>query len=177
MKIKSVLMCLVAITMVFTSCNRDKIKDPAANTLTIEGKTYSLISSYKIDQNGRGYADAVTLDRNADNAPLYSIIADVETSSQNGTYDLTVSNVANYYFNVHDEDYIISYSQDSHNGEIDARIDDVEYTSGIFKEGKLTVKKDDEVFSYTVSGTLVNGKPMSFNITVPASDWEYLLWK
>lgn len=176
MKFKTLLMCLVAFTMVFSSCNRDKIKDPAANTLTIDGKTYTLISDFRIDQNGRGYASAATSDRDAAGMPLYYIISDVETSSYNGTFDLTGS-AADYYFNVHNDDYSYSVLQDYHQDTgINGWIGDIEYPSGIFKTGELTISKDEELFTYKLVGTMVNDQKISFHISVPASEWEYLLW-
>ena len=182
MKIKTLFMCLVALTMVFSSCNPDKIKDPAANTLTIYGKTYTLVSAFRIDQNGRGYVDATTVERDVHAMPLYSIIADVETISYNMTYSLTEASAGYYtdiayYFNVHNDDYTYSILQDYHTDSgINGWIGDIEYPHGIFKNGTLAISKDKEMFTYKVVGTIVDGQKISFNISVPVSEWEYLVW-
>ncbi|MBQ4355511.1 MAG: hypothetical protein II757_02505, partial [Bacteroidales bacterium] len=101
MKTRKLLVFATIISLFFAGCKKDEpIEKPEptpaptpteaeANTLIINGTTYHLQSGLGIDQNGRGYADAQTTELDAEENPLYSIIADVEPGSMNGTYDLT----------------------------------------------------------------------------------------
>lgn len=183
------LMAFVAMTVVlFTSCQKDETEEipqpqptptpteAEANTLILNGTTYHLQSSLGIDQNGRGYADAHTTELDAGENPLYNIIADVEPGSMNGTYDLTEFTF-DYYFNVHSYDDTYSVSQDYHHDTgVNAWIGDEEHPSGIFTSGTLTISKTEDLFTYKLNGTLVNGQTLNFHISVPAAEWEYLEW-
>ena len=55
---------------------------------------------------------------------------------------------------------------------------DMDYgEDSIFSSGTLTVSKDDNAFTYKVTGVLKNGKSVSFHIYVPASEWDVVEFK
>ncbi len=184
---KKLIAFVTVFALLFSACKKDEeeeIPQPVptptpteltANTLIVNGVSYSLQSSYRIDQNGRGYLDAQTIEVDEESNALYFIVADVETGSLNGTYDLTAGN-SDYYFNVRRGDDSFGISQDCHGDVINAWIGDVDYPSGIFTSGTLSTTKDDNLFTYKVNGTLVNGQTVGFYISVPAAEWEYLEW-
>lgn len=188
MKTRKLLVFATIISLFFAGCKKDEpiekpepTPDPTpteaeANTLIINGTTYHLQSKLSIDQNGRGYADAQTTELDAEENPLYSIIADVEPGSMNGTYDLTEF-TSDYYFNVHNYDDTYGVGQDYHHDTgVSGWIGDEEHPSGIFTSGTLTITKTEDLFTYKLNGTLVNGQTLSFHISVPAAEWEYLEW-
>ena len=92
------------------------------------------------------------------------------------TFNLTEF-VTDYFFNVRSGDDSYSVSQDYHQDTgVNAWINGEEYPSGVFTSGTLTITKTDNLFTYKLNGTLVNGQTLSFHISVPASEWEYLEW-
>lgn len=186
MKTRKLMAFVTMIALLFASCQKDEpeeIPQPQptpteaeANTLIINATTYHLQSKYSIDQNGRGYVDAQTTELDAEENPLYSIIADVESGSLNGTYDLTEFTF-DYYFNVHSNDASFSVSQDYHlDTGVNAWIGNEEHPSGVFTSGTLSITKTEALFTYKLNGILVNGQTLNFHISVPASEWEYLGW-
>lgn len=89
---------MVSAAMLLTACKKDKPQpnnggndtptptEAAANTLVLNGTTYHLDSDYSIDSNGRSYAGAETVEDDAEDNPLFTIIADVELNTLNKTY-------------------------------------------------------------------------------------------
>ena len=111
MKTRKLIAFVTMAALFFAGCEKDEpIEKPepqpdptpteaAANTLIIDGSTYNLQCAFRIDQNGRGYADAQTVELDTEENPLYFIIADVESNSLNHTFNLTEF-VTDYFFNI-----------------------------------------------------------------------------
>ena len=156
---------LVAVALFSCSKDNDEKNDTptaveaAVNTLVINGTTYQLESRYSIDEGGRSYADANTIATNANEDPLFNIISDVEENTLNKTYDLTqLVEGEIIFFSIRDANY---FTEDG------LEIDPYSFTSGT-----LTINRDENLFVYKVKGIVEGGKPVSFNISVPASEWN-----
>lgn len=152
--------------------------EAAANTLVLNGTVYQLNSFYQYSaEQERSYAGASTVETDANGDPLYDIISDVENFCLNRTIDLTTAyDDASYYFAIHNSMWSEQIFQDYHAGNgFYGMINDVYYgEDGIFSSGTLTVSKDDNAFTYKVTGILKNGKSISFHIYVPASEWNVM---
>lgn len=184
-KVFSILMVAFAMTVMVACGEKDNNNDDngggnnttpteaAANTLVYNGNVYQLISIYSIAQDGRGYVDAFAVETTYGETPIFSIVSDI---SSTGTFDLTQS--GEYFFRVTSEvDYIPSFDQSSHEGELSGAIGESEYeNSGAFTEGTLTIVKNETLASLKVTGTLKNGAAVSFYLYMPASEWEELDW-
>lgn len=154
MKTKLIIV-LAAVAMLFTACSKDNTQtEAAANTLVLEGRIYQLECSYMIDANGRSYASGLTVDKDANGEPLYTIIADVEIPTLNKTYDLANLPV--------DSDEIIFFSIHDANWEFNP----------VFVSGTLTISRTEELFTYKVTGVTVDNMAVSFHISVPKAQWE-----
>ncbi len=189
-KVFSILM-IVLLTTAMVACKKDKPKpdennggnndapaatEAAANTLVLNGTVYHLNSHYQYSaEQDRSYAGASTVETDANGDPLYDIISDVENFCLNRTLDLTTAyDDASYYFAIHNSMWSEQIFQDYHVGNgFYGMINDVDYgEDSIFSSGTLTVSKDDNAFTYKVTGVLKNGKSLSFHIYVPASEWN-----
>ena len=192
---KKIMMFVAVATMIFVAaCSKDNdnkdngnsgaIIEAAPNTAVIDGRVITIYSHYGIDQNGRGYADAECLEQ-IDGVTLLAIRADVEENSLNRTFDLThYYNDADYAFGFSfagdNQTSMLNYSQDNHTEGVPhyyGVIDGENYDEGAFQSGTLTITRTDDIFDYLLTGKLRNGKAVSFHITVPADEWEYLDWK
>lgn len=154
---------------IFAACGKDEDTsdngggnnpvEAAANTLVMNDHTYQLECGYEIAADGRSYADATTVEQDVNHESLYTVIADVEVNTLNKTYDI-INPVEGeiFYFNIHDANY------------------DLSIDPGLFTSGTLTISRDENLFVYKVSGVIEGGKPVSFNISVPAAEWEQLEW-
>ena len=185
-KVFSILM-IALLTIAMVACKKDKPKpdnnndnpavtEAAANTLVLNGTVYQLNSHYQYSaEQERSYAGASTVETDANGDPLYDIISDVENFCLNRTLDLTTAyDDASYYFAVHNSMWSEQIFQDYHVGNgFYGMINDLDYgEDSIFSSGTLTVSKDDNAFTYKVTGVLKNGKSVSFHIYVPASEWN-----
>ena len=160
-KIFSILMvAMAAMTMMFASCGKDDKNDnntpteAAPNTMVLDGHVYQLNSHYNMGGD-RTYAGAETVDLDANGDPLYTIIADVEGSTLNHTY--TFPNIHEYgvvFWSIHDANWEFQLGPE-------------------LEEGTMTISKTDDLFVYKVDGSIGDMK-VSFNISVPASEWEYV---
>ncbi|MBR4772802.1 MAG: hypothetical protein IK010_00040 [Bacteroidales bacterium] len=182
---KFLMMFVAAAAMIFTACgeedntddngggNNNTQTEAAANTFVYNGTVYAINSYYSIAQDGRGYVDAFAVDTLPDGTPIFNIVSDV---SATGSFDLTQG--GEYFFRVSSEvEYIVSFDQSSHDGELNGSIGEAEYEgSGAFSEGTLTTTKDEDAAVLKVSGTLKDGTSVSFHLYMPASEWEYLEW-
>lgn len=192
---KKIMMFVAVATMIFAAaCSKDNdnkdngnngaVIEAAPNTAVIDGRVITIYSHYSIDQNGRGYADAECLEQ-IDGVTLLSIRADVEENSLNRTFDLThYYNDADYAFGFgfggDNQTSMLNYSQDNHTEGVPhyyGVINGEEYNEGAFQSGTLTITRTDDIFDYLLTGKLRNGKAVSFHITVPVDEWEYLDWK
>jgi len=187
-KVFSILM-IALLTIAMVACKKDKPKpdnnndnpavtEAAANTLVLNGTVYHLNSHYQYSaEQDRSYAGASTVETDANGDPLYDIISDVENFCLNRTLDLTTAyDDASYYFAVHNSMWSEQIFQDYHVGNgFYGMINDLDYgENSIFSSGTLTVSKDENAFTYKVTGVLKNGKSLSFHIYVPASEWEVI---
>ncbi len=187
-KVFSILM-IALLTIAMVACKKDKPKpdnnndnpavtEAAANTLVLNGTVYHLNSHYQYSaEQDRSYAGASTVETDANGDPLYDIISDVENFCLNRTLDLTTAyDDASYYFAVHNSMWSEQIFQDYHVGNgFYGMINDLDYgENSIFSSGTLTVNKDENAFTYKVTGVLKNGKSLSFHIYVPASEWEVI---
>jgi len=187
-KVFSILM-MALLTIAMVACKKDKPKpdnnndnpavtEAAANTLVLNGTVYHLNSHYQYSaEQDRSYAGASTVETDANGDPLYDIISDVENFCLNRTLDLTTAyDDASYYFAVHNSMWSEQIFQDYHVGNgFYGMINDLDYgENSIFSSGTLTVSKDENAFTYKVTGVLKNGKSLSFHIYVPASEWEVI---
>ena len=187
-KVFSILM-IALLTIAMVACKKDKPKpdnnndnpavtETAANTLVLNGTVYHLNSHYQYSaEQDRSYAGASTVETDANGDPLYDIISDVENFCLNRTLDLTTAyDDASYYFAVHNSMWSEQIFQDYHVGNgFYGMINDLDYgENSIFSSGTLTVSKDENAFTYKVTGVLKNGKSLSFHIYVPASEWEVI---
>ena len=192
---KKIMMFVAVATMIFAAaCSKDNdnkdngnngaVIEATSNTAVIDGRVITIYSHYKIDQNGRGYADAECLEQ-IDGVTLLSIFADVEDNSLNRTFDLThYYNDADYAFGFSfagdNQTSMLNYSQDNHTEGVPhyyGVINGEEYNEGAFQSGTLTITRTDDIFDYLLTGKLRNGKAVSFHINVPVDEWEYLDWK
>lgn len=148
------MMFVAAATLMFASCEKDDDTptEAAANTLVLNGKVYQLNSHYDMGDE-RSYASAETTVLNSNGEPLYTIISDIESNTINHTYDLSKPvEGAIIFWSIHDADW--------------------EYQLGpILDEGTVTISRDENNFVYKVKGKQ-NGTTVSFNISVPASEWN-----
>lgn len=157
MKMHKLMMFVAAATMIFAAaCSKDDDKNDATeaapNTLVINGTTYQLNSGFH--GTDRGYADASTVETNGAGDSKYTIVADVEVETFNHTYDFPLGDQgAMLFFSIHDADY--------------------DYTRGPqdFVSGTLNIVKDESVFVYQVTGKTSQGESISFQISVPSSEW------
>ena len=187
-KVFSILM-IALLTIAMVACKKDKPKpdnnndnpavtEAAANTLVLNGTVYHLNSHYQYSaEQDRSYAGASTVETDANGDPLYDIISDVENFCLNRTLDLTTAyDDASYYFAVHNSMWSEQIFQDYHVGNgFYGMINDLDYgENSIFSSGTLTVSKDENAFTYKVTGVLKNGKSLGFHIYVPASEWEVI---
>ncbi len=152
--------------------------EAAANTLVLNGTVYQLNSFYQYSaEQDRSYAGAWTVETDPNGDPLYDIISDVENFCLNRTLDLTTAyDDASYYFAIHNSTWSEQIFQDYHVGNsFYGMINDEDYgEDSIFSSGTLTVSKDENAFTYKVTGVLKNGKSISFHIYVPASEWNVM---
>lgn len=161
---------MVSAAMLLTACKKDKPQpnnggndtptptEAAANTLVLNGTTYHLDSDYSIDSNGRSYAGAETVEDDAEDNPLFTIIADVELNTLNKTYTFPLPTTGEevIYWNIHDSNWDFEMGPD-------------------LESGTLTISRTDDLFTYKVNGKIGN-QTVSFHISVPASEWEQMSW-
>ena len=153
---------VAAATMMFAACGKDDENnntptEAAANTLVLNGKVYQLSSHYQMGV-GRTYAGAETVDLDANGDPLYTIIADVEDVTLNQTYTYPdIPGGGELFWGIHDASW-------------DFQIGAPELT-----EGTITISRTDDLFVYKVNGSR-DGLTVSFNISVPASEWEEVVY-
>lgn len=162
MKTRTILCALAATMMLFAACGKDDennntAAEAAVNTLVVNGKVYQLSSHYQMGV-GRTYAGAETVDLNANGDPLYTITADVEDVTLNQTYTYPdIPGGGELFWGIHDANW-------------DFQIGAPELT-----EGTITISRTDDLFVYKVNGSR-DGLTVSFNITVPASEWEEVVY-
>lgn len=162
MKTRTILCALAATMMLFAACGKDDennntAAEAAVNTLVVNGKVYQLSSHYQMGV-GRTYAGAETVDLNANGDPLYTITADVEDVTLNQTYTYPdIPGGGELFWGIHDANW-------------DFQIGSPELT-----EGTITISRTDDLFVYKVNGSR-DGLTVSFNITVPASEWEEVVY-
>lgn len=162
MKARTILCALAATMMLFVGCGKDDennntAAEAAVNTLVVNGKVYQLSSHYQMGV-GRTYAGAETVDLNANGDPLYTITADVEDVTLNQTYTYPdIPGGGELFWGIHDANW-------------DFQIGAPELT-----EGTITISRTDDLFVYKVNGSR-DGLTVSFNITVPASEWEEVVY-
>lgn len=188
-KVLSILMVAFAM-MAMTACEKDNNDtddsgnnntptEAAANTAVIDGRTYHLNCRYSVEQSGRGYLDAESVEQQ-DSVSILNIRGDVK--EKNRTYDLTqYIEGADYAFGVMESNGAnsCSFQQDNHvDGEphFYGVINEQEYGDGAFRSGTLTVSCTDDLLTYKLSGVLKNGKSVSFHASIPASEWQQLAW-
>ena len=187
-KVFSILMVAFAMTAMI-ACNKDNVEDgddngnnntpteAAVNTAVIDGRTYHLNCRYAVEQSGRGYLDAESVEQQ-DSVSMLTVRGDVR--ELNRTYDLThYIEDADYAFGVMESngENSCTFQQDNHvDGEPHyyGTINEQEYSDGAFSSGTLIVNCADSLLTYKVTGMLKNGKAVSFHISVPASEWVHL---
>ncbi len=162
---------MAAAAMLMTGCKKDKPQpdnsgnggngggsdtptEIAANTLVLNGTTYHLNSRYGIDpETGRSYADAETVEVDANGDQLYNIIADVEVNTLNKTYTFPLSETSDeiVYWSIHDFnwDYEIGPNLES---------------------GTVTISRTNDLFIYKVNGK-AGDQTVNFYLSVPSSEW------
>lgn len=157
------MMFVAAAAMMFASCGKDDNEnnntptEAAANTLVLNGKVYQLSSHYQMGVD-RTYAGAETVDLDANGDPLYTITADVEDVTLNQTYTYPdIPGGGELFWGIHDANW-------------DFQIGAPELT-----EGTITISRTDDLFVYKVNGSR-DGLTVSFNISVPASEWEEVVY-
>ena len=159
---------MVSAAMLMTACKKDNPQpdnggndtptptptEVAANTMVLNGTTYHLNCHYSIDVNGRSYAGAETVELDAENNPLFTIIADVEQNTLNQTYTFPLPTTGEevVYWSIHDLNWDFEMGPD-------------------LESGTLTISRTDDFFTYKVNGK-TGDKTISFHISVPASEWE-----
>lgn len=157
MKMHKLMMFVAAATMIFAAaCSKDDDKvvaEVTANTLVINGKLYQLNSGFGVDENGRGYADATTTELDGNGDPKFTVKADVEVQTYNGTYSFPLPG-SSFFFSIHDAN------------------NDYECGLPAFTTGTLTITKTETLFEYKVDGQTLDGQNVSFWISVPASEWS-----
>ena len=151
--------------------------EAAANTLVVAGTTYRLECHFAYDSSGRGYVDAVSVEKNEEGDDLYSLRGDAET--YNRTFDLTAyTSDADYAFGVNNIDGF-GFQQDNHvecEPHFYGVVNGQEYADGAFQSGTLTISKTDDLLTYKLGGVLRNGTAVAFHVSVPASEWQALPW-
>ena len=155
---KFLMMFVAAAAMMFASCSKDDKEkndtptEAAANTLVLNGKVYQLNSHYDMGDD-RTYAGAETVDFDANGNPLYTIIADVEGSTLNQTYTFPEFPNGEVYWTIHDANW--------------------EFQLGpALESGTMNISRTDDFFVYKVNGSF-GDMTVSFNISVPASEWKH----
>ena len=158
---------MVSVAMLMTACKKDKPQpansgndgsnastEVAANTLVLNGTTYHLNSRYGIDpETGRSYADAETVELDANGDPLYTIIADVEVNTLNKTYTfpLSLTDDEVVYWAIHDFNWNYELGPD-------------------LESGTMTISRTNNLFTYKVDGK-AGDQTVKFLLSVPSSEW------
>ena len=147
----------VVIRIVKVNNGGDNPVEAAANTLVMNGITYHLESTYTIGFEGRSYASANTVELDENGDPVYYIIADIEAEDLNHTYHFgNPAELGSSFFFIRDANYLIDMS---------------EIGPDNFTSGTITVSRNENLFEYKVAG-VADGKPISFTMSVPASEWD-----
>ena len=159
---------MVSAAMLMTACKKDKPQpdnnsgnggsdtptEAAANTMVLNGTTYHLNSRYGIDpETGRSYADAETVELDANEDPIYTIIADVEVNTLNKTYTfpLSLTDDEIVYWHIHDLNWNFELGPD-------------------LESGTMTISRTENLFTYKVKGK-TGDQTVDFHLSVPSSEW------
>lgn len=169
MKIKLIIV-LAAVAMLFTACGKDNEPQLENNTLVYDGITYHFQSRAWLENWGPVVDHYIVTMSQGDGLHEMHVNFAAENLSQ--TFDLTKTydNVefgcslvleqgASIYF---------SHFDNSYAGYINGEQQD----KTIFSAGTFTSLFDDNGITFTLNGTLTNGKALAFKVFVPKNEFN-----
>lgn len=174
MKAIKMMMFVAAATMLFAACSKDQNENPVTagdNQMIYDGKTYQ---GERVESNVDGSNVSLSC-ASFGEAFIFEINCNIENLTSSCTYDLTQEDPDHgIYFHIflqsddlQSEDRIFDFQyQNAPNLWYFLNGDNVSGTSA-FTSGTAVATVNADKITFEVSGTLVNGKYLSFRLVVP----------
>ena len=171
---------MAAVALLFTACKKDEEQTQdnnnpnqeqtlENNTLVYEGITYHLQSRAWVEDYGQMQDHyLVTMSDGTDG--VHELYVSLGAENLNQSFDLTKPyQDAEFTFSFVLEQTSISFSQ--YESSFSGYIDGTNYEDGsIFTTGTFTCQFNDSGLTFSIDGTLINGKDLAFKVFVPKNE-------
>ena len=166
-----IIIVLAAVAMLFSACGKDNELQLENNTLVYDGVTYHFQSRAWLENWGPVVDHYIVTMSQGDG--LHEMLVNLAAENLSQTFDLTKTydNVEFHCDLVLEQGLSLSFTHYD-NSYIGCINEPNQHDGTIFSAGTFTSLFDDNGITFTLNGTLTNGKDLAFKVFVPKSEFN-----